>query len=508
MSTLYMVAAPDMGDGAWIGFRLVDGKLYWVQSGDEWQRLLDGGSLVQQVTSDAFTQIIKSSTLVGSTPPSGYLSGSAYSAWTSARSDGSTATRYPSGSTSSTSPSGSSGSSGSSNTSSPTSPSGSAPSGQSPSLPPQPDPNGGLDPQQSAADFMAGLEVAFPWLAQLGLGVDWFRELAAIATSPDMVLAKLRETRQYRSRFAGIFRADGTLRMNERQYLDTESNYRQLLTQFGFGDRYDMRNPLSLIGFFEAEIDPNELRDRLQVYKGLEEGSQFTRDAFYVYAGLDVSVDDLFMAVVDPAAAQRLRTEYNSRIASQRFDYETFITRATELGLKRVAQDLQEMQARGAVTGQVVQRILNTAPEFARQIMDAIYTGGSVGGAQPLSLQDLISSFEHAALGAAASQVGLELPSLERVQQIREAGIQRTQALRGYQEFAKEQGSFTSALQRIRGDKFGQDDFEKGAFLGDPVAARNMAQAMAGERAAGLGSGTFRFDQNRNGGLFQRGLKV
>jgi hypothetical protein len=348
----------------------------------------------------------------------------------------------------------------------------------------------------------------FPWIQQLGLTPEWFHTLAAESAGPDEVIAKLRQAPQYRQRFPGLFRNDGSMRMTEAQYIGQEDTYRRLLRQYGH-DMSNYQSPVSLVGIFESEQDPNEFRDRLEVYRMLGEGSQDQRDAFYVYAGMQVTVDDLFEAIVDPAAGQRLQDEYNRNVASQPLDYPTWITRATEVGLQRVAQTLTDAQRNGRLTGAVVQQVLQTHPDFARQIMDALYTGGSgdVNQAAPLSLQELLATFEYAALGSAAKAAGLELPDKARLAEMRSIGVTRAQAMQEYSIYGGKRGVFNAALQRIRGQSFTQNDFERAAFLGDATAQRDLAMGLAAEEAAGRSGGQFRFDQNRAGRLFQQGLR-
>jgi hypothetical protein len=364
-------------------------------------------------------------------------------------------------------------------------------------------------PGTPGAGLLAHLEIAFPWISQIGLSAGWFQELFARAASEAEIVTQLRQTPQYKQRFPGLFAPNGQIRMTEAQYIQQEQSYRQLLRQYGVNVE-DYQTPVSLVGFFQGEVDPNELQDRLEVYKGLQEGSQAQRDAFYVYAGMDVSVDDLYEATVDEAAGQNLRNEYNARVAAGQFDYQTFITRATEVGLANVARELTDMSARGLVSGAVVQRVLQVDPNFARQIMDSIYTGGSgdVNQSQGLALQELISSFEYAALGAAATQAGLALPDRARIAEIRASGVERARAASAYLEFGRQQGTFSAAVQRLRGSAFTQRDFEGAAFLNDARQADALARGLASEEAAGRSGGSFRFDQSRSGGLMQRGLKI
>lgn len=359
-----------------------------------------------------------------------------------------------------------------------------------------------------AEDFYSTLRAQFPWLDQVGLDPRWFQEASAEASGAAELLVKMRQTPQYKARFPGLYRKDGSVRMTEADYLSREQDFRTLLRQYGYDVDEAYSTPSSMLGFFDAEMDPNEFQARLQTYRDVQQSSRAKKDAFYVYAGLDVSDDDLYQATVDPAAAQNLSDRYNAAVAAGSMDYQTWITRATEVANTRVAETLTAMQSQGAVTGRAVQAVLSTDSQFARQIMDAIYTGGSgdVAGST-LSLEDLVSSFEYAAIGAAAKESGLDLPSRERLAEIRQAGVERNQAIQAYSEFGRRQGEISASVQRAGYDGFTQDEFERGQFLGQSDPARQLEQGLAAEEAAGQGSGEFRFGED-DGRLVQRGFRV
>lgn len=345
----------------------------------------------------------------------------------------------------------------------------------------------------------------FPWLDQVGFTPEFFQDLAASSASPDEIVTKLRAAPQYKARFPGLWRPDGSVRMTEAQYLAREQDYRTLLRQHGYEAAYT--NAQSLVGFFDNELDPNELQDRLQTYKQIRDSSQAVKDTFYVYAGLNVTDDDLYQATVDPAAAQRLQDEYNARVAAQTFDYQSWITRATERGLERATQTLTSLQRSGALTGTAIQAVLRVDPTFARSIMDALYTNAGDATTAPLALNELISSFEYAAIGAAASSAGLQLPTKERVAMIRQAGIDRSKAASVYQQYGQAAGVLDDAVRRATGSGFDQTQFEDANFLGDAAQAGRMSAGLAREQAAGSSAGQFRFDQTREGRLVQTGLR-
>lgn len=349
------------------------------------------------------------------------------------------------------------------------------------------------------------LRAQFPWLDQMGFTPEFFQGLVADSAGPDEMITKLRQQPQYKARFPGLWRKDGSIRMNEAQYLQTEQSYRTLLRQYGYGDQYT--TPQSLLGFFDNELDPNELQDRLQTYRKVRDDSQSVKDAFYVYAGLKVTEDDLYQAVVDPAAAQKLTDEYNSRVAASTFDYQTWMTRATEVGLQRVSDTLGQLQRSGALTGQAVQTVLKTDPNFARQIMDALYTNAGQPG-QSLNLADLLSSFEYAAIGAAAKNAGFDMPTKDRVAQIRAAGVDRAKAQTAYTQFATAGASrIDDAVRRATQGRFTVQDFEDANFLGSGAASAALQNGLSREEGAGKTEGGFNQNLDRRGRITQAGMR-
>jgi hypothetical protein len=350
---------------------------------------------------------------------------------------------------------------------------------------------------RSTNDLVSQLRFLFPWFDEIGMSPEWFQELAATSSTPEEVVLRLRQEPAYRRRFPGLWREDGSLRMSEAEYLQSEKNKRQLLRQYGFNEA-DYDTPSKLAGFFEAEVDDNELQERLDTYARLRDGSQAVRDAFYVYAGLDVSVDDLFEATVNKDFEAQLSGAYRERLAAG-FDYETFITRATERAGARVAELVSRQDNTLTIQN------IPSDPAVSRQILDVLYSTGNTGG-QTLSLQELLASYEEAVIGAAAAGAGLGIPTKDRVAQIRAAGIERARAQQAYLEFGRRAGSLGAAGQRI-GEDVNRTRFEDAAFFGSASATRALEMASAAEKAAGAAGGSFRFGESRSGALFQRGLR-
>jgi hypothetical protein len=226
---------------------------------------------------------------------------------------------------------------------------------------------------------------------------------------------------------------------------------------------------------------------------------------------MQLSDDDLYRAAVDPAYGRTVTEEFNTRTTQSPLDYQTFITRATEVGLQNVASRLSELQSAGTLTADAVRAIRAVSPDFARQMMDVLYGQGAVFDTElssPLSLVELLQSFEFAAIGSAARNAGLELPTRERLQEIRAAGVERARAIEGYQTFGRNAAQFNAAVQRARGRTFTQTDFESASFLGDASAATAFEAGLASEEAAGQRAGAFRFGENPTGRITQRGFGV
>lgn len=352
----------------------------------------------------------------------------------------------------------------------------------------------------NAVDFILS---TYPWMRDfLGVVTDLVQNQGV--TDPDTILAHIRKSPEYARMFPAIRRPDGTLRMQEGAYLQTLDAYRRVLQQHGFDPR--AYSTLQLSQFIDNEIDPNELNDRLTLYDEIKRSGREIREAFYVYAGMRLSDDDLYSYVVDPDARSKFDQEYQRRTAAGNLDYETFITRATEAGLDRVVTTLESLQQDGVPVSAALGTVRDVNPEFARVMADVLYTGTQ--GQGPLgSLSELMHAFELAMIGSAASANGLRLPDPARVEAIRQAGVTRARALEGYSLFSRTRELFSGEVQRLNGGRgrFTQSDFEQAVFLQTADAAQLLEKAQAREASFGRAEGAARFDL-RGGRLAQPGL--
>ena len=201
----------------------------------------------------------------------------------------------------------------------------------------------------SKTNLVAELVGKYPWAKELGF-LDLIKRLAVEDATADQIVAEVRASDQYKKQFPGFSDLSGVRRFrDEAEYLRTRDDLRQVLKDFGVYDPAT-DSPMDYVAFFDAGIDANELTERFGVYRELERGSQELRDAFYVYGGLDVTVDDLFQAVVSPQFRQELQNEYDRSVAAQPLDYGTYIERAREVSTARVVETMERLRAVGPAT--------------------------------------------------------------------------------------------------------------------------------------------------------------
>lgn len=352
-------------------------------------------------------------------------------------------------------------------------------------------------------DALEATYSAFPWLRQLGIGTQltsWIKD----GYTDEAIVGLVRQTSQWNEMFQGILRSDGTLRMNEAQYLQTKDAYSTMLFNYT-GQR--VTSSAQIKSLLDNDVSPAEFEQRLQVFDALKRDGGDIRSAFYVYAGMRLSDDQLYGYVVDPGVRQQLDAEYTQRAAATQLDYGTWITRATEAGLQNVTDALVSMRQQGIATDEAIRRIQGINPDMARQMTDLLYHGGAPTGGAYLGLNELLRAFELAVIGSAATEQGFTLPTLDRVEAFRQAGVDRQKALDSYGTLSAQFGRLTGMTERI-GARFGQTEWENAQLLRRGPEQALLAQATAQEDALGRASTSGEFAFDNSGRLRQRGLAL
>jgi hypothetical protein len=230
-----------------------------------------------------------------------------------------------------------------------------------------------------------------------------------------------------------------------------------------------------------------------------------------VYSGLNFSDDDLYEALVDRGKGQQLAESVNAAVGQQLSGpgaWEGWIDRARQAGQARIVTIFEQARQHGSTYASTIQQVMNIDPAFANDIMDALYTGGDPGAGDYLDLTSLLDAYEFMAIGAAAEGAGLELPTKERLAEIRAAGIQRSQAIDAYQKFGMDKNKLNAAVLRARGETFTQTDFEQSQFFGDIEATRELEAGQTYMASQGKGTGQFAFSRGSRGQFVQTGLSA
>ncbi len=344
------------------------------------------------------------------------------------------------------------------------------------------------DPADAEATLLTEIADAFPWAVELGF-LDLIKDLVVDGAGAEQIIAEVRKSNQYQQQFPGMIGPDGIRRYRtESEYLTAVEGYRGVLQDYG---EYDpgTDTPISYVAFMDAGIDANELRDRFGKYRTVQAGSQELKDAFFVYAGMDVSDEDLYQAMVSPQFREELSNEYDVTVANSAPDYETFIERARQVSTEAVVKTLELLAARNATTGTMVSRVMSMDPAYGRDLIASLFTGGDpAANTRTLTLSELTEAFSEAVMGAAATEAGWELPTKDRLAEFRAAGIEAAQLHGLYDDLALRSSALTGMVERTRrGATFGQQMAEED-ILGE---TRELDFAEAAESALGARGGGF-----------------
>lgn len=332
------------------------------------------------------------------------------------------------------------------------------------------------------------LKAAFPDLWRLGFGDVLVQAVSGPNgdQSWEQIIATVRQSEQYKIVFPGMSAADGSRRFStEAEYLKVVDTYRDVLREFGMWDA-SVEGPANYLPFFDNQIDPNELRDRLNVYKALQRGSRELKDAFYVFGGLTVTDDQVYDMVVS-GGRHALIAEYNARTTGGALDYDTFISRVADLTTERLGELVTELTAAGVMSSTEAQAVLSSDPTRQRMLLGALWSGSG----SPMNLEGLMTAFQYAMLGSAASEQGLVMPDASRLEEFRTAGVNRAQATQAFGRYAAQQNLLVGASVRAGGRTINQDLYEQAVLLGRGDAMAELSKTLQAEESYGVAGGGF-----------------
>ena len=356
-------------------------------------------------------------------------------------------------------------------------------------------------PDQTRNAVYDWINVNFSWARDLGLE-DMIRDAIENNLDDDVMIAQIRQSPQYLAAFPGITDEQGRMRfLDEADYVDQVRQYRNVLRDAGtIGDRLifdpNTESPLDYAAFMERGISTEELSQRLDTFRNLNNASSGVRAAFKAYANMDVPVEMLYQAVVDPKAATDLVSEYNQNVLDANYSYPEQLANWTDAIREQTLEQLTSLETQGVLPEGAMNRINALSGDEQQALVEALYIGDVTENDPLLEFDELAEAYQFAVIGGAASEQGLVAPSLERIRAIREAGINRAQALKAYGMYSGQKGLINAMLSRtnVQGQgmsAFTQSDFEEAVFLNQAAETDLLTRARQSEQALGRAGGGF-----------------
>jgi len=381
--------------------------------------------------------------------------------------------------------------------------------------------------EEPTLDYRAEAATRYPWLT--GALLEQYSNFWADTGSPSAALSKLRGTGEYRNFFGGIFRDDGTMRMDENQYLATKVGYREALAEFGRDPRIFENDFVSLI---EKEVSADEFLRAVEmgVSKFVEPGAPIDNgltDAFlrsFIDSGSAVTAlqtiresdiyDDVFAGNRRDDGTLRMDEQewfaykrgWSRTLAGFGLNPEEFMARDRlresvegEVSIQELNQRLQITQ--DGILDNIEQVRRFYADNYGMQMSAEAILGMAI---DPDIQRDVLEGRITAAqIGGEASVQGF-VRSIERAEQLARLGVSQTQARELYGNAARRLPGLSATTSRFNlgGTSLGQ--FEDVALGTDAAGGLRFERAMQREQSSFSSTADARRDQG--GGL--TGLKA
>lgn len=194
----------------------------------------------------------------------------------------------------------------------------------------------------------------FPELAEIEGIFDILTRLVIEDTPSSSIVAQIRQTPEWKERFAGIDqrKASGLAPINEAEYLELERTYRQQLSESGLLGTLGLNNTSSFRQFAAERIgaDVSAAEFSRRVDKGVaiaKDSGPLVQQAFQDFYGTTISDDALLLWALDP---DRGLVEIERQIAAATVGAEAF-----RFGLN-VTRTRAELLSREGVTADLARR--------------------------------------------------------------------------------------------------------------------------------------------------------
>jgi len=256
------------------------------------------------------------------------------------------------------------------------------------------------------------LQRLYPWLTDGLLNILIEGEGGYLDNGDiDIALANLRASEDYKKTFPGIAREDGTLRMTESEYYETQDVMKDALRGYNLNPeifKEDITNAIA------GDVSAKEFVERLNYgYSEVVNNIPAVKEVYFREYGLDLSDEALFAMFISPEVAENVLTQ-NILVSSIIAEAEATGASLTKEGAIAFAQAGISQERAREIYGQVA----TISPGLSGMTTTAIARGIAGLDTEALAtirnLQARRASMSSFDVGAATTQTG-EVVGLEEV---------------------------------------------------------------------------------------------
>ena len=248
------------------------------------------------------------------------------------------------------------------------------------------------------------LKSLYPWLTDTLITILIDGEGGYVETGKiDIALANMRASEDYKKTFPGIAREDGTLRMTESEYYETQDVMKDTLRTYNLNPEVFAEDISQAIA---GDVSAKEFAQRLEFgYSQIVNNIPAVKEVYFREYGLDLSDEALFGMFVSPNVAESV-LQNQLLVSSIIAEAEAAGASLTKEGALAFAQAGVSQERAREIYGQVAQ----LEPGLSGMTTTAIARG--IAGldtdalAQIRNLQARRASVSSAELGAATTQAG------------------------------------------------------------------------------------------------------
>jgi hypothetical protein len=377
-----------------------------------------------------------------------------------------------------------------------------------------------------AATFQERAAAMFPWLR--GALLTSFANLWSASGDPSVALSQLRQTNLYLTQFQGIRREDGTLRMDENEYMSTMVGYRVAFTEFGLDpSSFSQQDYVRMI---EREVSAQEAyQAAAQAQRFREPGSgdnqldrlfinEFIKTGSSVLALEHIRTTEQYRQVFAGNVRQdgTLRMDEQEYFAYKRGFERLFLSRGLNpQPFEAIGRFVEAVEAEVSISEldsrmrAIEQGVLAGTEETAQWFLNAYGEAGltwlnqqgnratalAMAFDQQVGNELLGNRITAAQIGGEAALQGFER-GVMRAEQMARAGITQGAARQFYSQAAFGLEALDAVTRRFYSGDTSLEDFEDASLFGQADQQRRLGRGLAAERSQFAGRDVFRRGQS------------